>query len=62
MNAAVASKGVRFAKQAVTEAIKAALEVQSNLQPIQDLCSAIATLQKPQRDVCFYILEEEIAK
>jgi len=55
-------KGVRFAKQAIPKAVKAALEPQPNLQPIQDLCSAISTLQKPQRDVCFSLLANEIAK
>lgn len=55
-------KGVRFAKQAIPKAVRAALEPHPNLQPIQDLCSAISTLQKPQRDVCFSLLANEIAK
>jgi hypothetical protein len=55
-------KGVRFAKQAIPKAVQAALEPQPDLQPIQDLCSAIGTLQKPQRDVCFSLLANEIAK
>jgi hypothetical protein len=55
-------KGVKFAKQAIPKAVQAALEPQPNLQPIQDLCSAISTLQKPQRDVCFSLLANEIAK
>ncbi|KAF1844870.1 uncharacterized protein K460DRAFT_376448 [Cucurbitaria berberidis CBS 394.84] len=54
-------KGVRFAKQA-KKAIQAALEPQPNMQPIKDLCSAIYALQKPQRDVCFSLLANEIAK
>ena len=54
-------KGVRFAKQA-KKAVQAALEPQPNMQPIKDLCSAIYTLQKPQRDVCFSLLVNEIAK
>ncbi|KAF2826328.1 hypothetical protein CC86DRAFT_394335 [Ophiobolus disseminans] len=55
-------KGVRFAKQAIPKAVQAALEPHPNLQPIQDLCSAISTLQNPQRDVCFSLLANEIAK
>ncbi|KAF9701009.1 hypothetical protein EKO04_000314 [Ascochyta lentis] len=54
-------KGVRFASQA-KRAVEAALEPEPNLQPIKDLCSAIRTLQKPQRDVCLTLLENEIAK
>lgn len=54
-------KGVRFASQA-TRAVKAALKPEPNLQPIKDLCSAIQTLQKPQRDVCLRLLAREIAK
>jgi len=56
------SKGVRFAEQAIPKAVQAALEPQPDLQPIQDLCSAIGTLQKPQRDVCFSLLANEIVK
>ncbi|KAH7372042.1 hypothetical protein BKA66DRAFT_534758 [Pyrenochaeta sp. MPI-SDFR-AT-0127] len=55
------AKGVRFEKQA-QKAVQAALDPQPNLQPIQDLCSAICALQKPQREVCFSLLESEIAK
>lgn len=54
-------KGVRFAKQA-KQAVQAALDPNPNLQPIQDLCEAISTLQKPQRDVCFELLATEYAK
>jgi hypothetical protein len=56
------SKGVRFAKRAMPGAVQAALNPEPNMQPIQDLCSAISTLQKPQRDVCFSLLANEIAK
>jgi hypothetical protein len=56
------SKGVRFAKQTMPQAVQAALKPQPNLQPIEDLCSAISTLQMPQRDVCFSMLADEIAK
>jgi hypothetical protein len=55
------AKGVRFASQA-KKAVKAALDPTPNLQPIKDLCSAMHTLQKPQRDVCLILLENEIAK
>jgi len=44
-------KGVRFAKQP-KKAMTTALATKPNMQPIQDLCTAIRTLQKPQRDVC----------
>jgi hypothetical protein len=54
-------KGVRFASQA-KRAVKAALEPEPNLEPIKDLCSAIRTLQKPQRHVCWTLLEREIVK
>ena len=54
-------RGVRFASQA-QRAVKAALEPEPNFQPIKDLCSAIRTLQKPQRDVCLTLLERELAK
>lgn len=54
-------KGVRFAAQA-KKAVKATLEPEPNLQPIKDLCSTISTLQKAQRDVCFTLLQSEIAK
>ncbi|KAJ4369654.1 hypothetical protein N0V83_005416 [Neocucurbitaria cava] len=54
-------KGVRFAKEA-KNAVRAALEPQPNMQLIKDLCSAICTLQKHQRDVCFSLLVNEIAK
>ncbi|KAH8690916.1 hypothetical protein BGW36DRAFT_364465 [Talaromyces proteolyticus] len=52
---------VRFANQA-KKAVKAALDPNPNLQPIQDLCAAISTLQKPQGDVCFSLLASEYAK
>jgi hypothetical protein len=55
------SKSVRFAKQNMKKAVKAALEPQPDLQPIKDLCAAISDLQKPQRDVCFSLLASEIA-
>jgi hypothetical protein len=54
-------RGVRFASQA-SRAVKAALEPEPDLEPIKDLCAAIQTLQKPQRDVCWTLLEKEIAK
>lgn len=54
-------KGVRFAKQA-KKAVKAALDPNPNLRPIQDLCSAISTLQKPERDVCLSLLTSEYTK
>ncbi|CAO2648288.1 Nn.00g075550.m01.CDS01 [Neocucurbitaria sp. VM-36] len=54
-------KGVRFANQA-KQAVRAALEPQPDMQPIQDLCSAICTLQEHQRNVCFSLLANEIAK
>ncbi|KAF2024731.1 hypothetical protein EK21DRAFT_104469 [Setomelanomma holmii] len=57
-----ATKGVKFAKKAIPKAVQAALDAQPNLQPIHDLCSAISTLQKPQPDVCFSLLANEIAK
>tara|TARA_R110002003_G_scaffold141_27_gene13080 strand:+ start:15497 stop:16732 length:1236 start_codon:yes stop_codon:yes gene_type:complete len=56
------TKGVKFAKKAIPKAVQAALDPQPNLQPIQDLCSAFSNLQKPQRDVCFSLLANEIAK
>lgn len=58
---ATGSKGVRFASQA-RKAVKAALDAVPNLEPIQDLCAAISTLQKPQRDVCLELLASEIEK
>jgi hypothetical protein len=61
-NGMKAGKGVKFAKKAIPHAVQAALDSQSSLQSIQDLCSAIKTLQKPQRDVCFSLLANEIAK
>jgi hypothetical protein len=57
-----ATKEVKFAKQAIPQAVQAALEPHPNMQPIQDLCSAISALQKPERDVCFSLLANEIAK
>ncbi|ORY02186.1 hypothetical protein BCR34DRAFT_605666 [Clohesyomyces aquaticus] len=61
MTAISSSKGVRFASQA-KQAVKAALEPNPNLRPIQDLCSAICNLKNPQRDVCLSLLASEIAK
>jgi hypothetical protein len=58
---AYGAKGVRFAKQAQT-AVKAAFLPNPNLRSIQDLCSAICTLQKPDRDVCLSLLASEYAK
>lgn len=55
-------KGVRFAKQQIPKVVQAALDTSPNLQPIQDLCAAISAFQSPQRDVCFQLLEDEIAK
>lgn len=54
-------KGVRFAK-VVPRAVQTALEPLPDLQPIQDLCSTISDLQKPQRNVCLSLLANEIAK
>ncbi|RYP18215.1 hypothetical protein DL765_004072 [Monosporascus sp. GIB2] len=54
-------KRVRFASQA-EDAVKAALNPTPNLQPIQDLCAAISTLQIPQRNVCLSLLANEYAK
>ena len=53
--------GVRFASQA-KKAVKAALNPTPNLLPIQNLCTAIRALQKPQRDVCLSLLANEYAK
>jgi hypothetical protein len=58
---ATSGKSVRFASSAKS-AVKAALGPIPNLQPIQDLCTAISTLQAPQRDVCFDLLANEYAK
>lgn len=55
-------KGVRFAKQQIPKAVQAAFDTSPNLQPIKDLCAAISAFQSPQRDVCFQLLEDEIAK
>ncbi|RYO94236.1 hypothetical protein DL762_000483 [Monosporascus cannonballus] len=54
-------KRVRFTSEA-EDAVKATLNPTPNLQPIQDLCRAIATLQTPQRDVCLSLLANEYAK
>jgi hypothetical protein len=54
------AKGVRFASK-TKRAVAAALKPEPNLQPIRDLCSAIGTLQSPQRDVCLTLLQKEIA-
>ncbi|KAF2121309.1 hypothetical protein BDV96DRAFT_627668 [Lophiotrema nucula] len=54
-------KGVRFAHKA-KKAVQAALDPVPDIQPIQDLCTAISTLQKPQRDVCLSLLANEYAK
>ena len=54
-------KAVRFTSQA-KKPVKATSDPNSNLQPIQDLCAAISTLQMPQRDVCFSLLATEYAK
>jgi hypothetical protein len=59
---ASSTKEVKFAKQVIPQAVQAALEPHPNMQPIQDLCSAISALQKPERDVCFSLLANEIAK
>jgi hypothetical protein len=58
---ACGAKGVRFAKEA-QKAVKAALDPSPNLRPIQDLCSAICMLQKPDRNVCLSLLASEYAK
>lgn len=62
MCAIKANKGVRFAQQNMKQAVKAALEPQADMQPIQNLCAAISALGKPQRDVCFSLLTKEIVK
>ncbi|KAF2728681.1 hypothetical protein EJ04DRAFT_581165 [Polyplosphaeria fusca] len=54
-----AKRGVHFQTR---KAVKAALDPTPNMQPIQDLCTAIGKLQKPQRDVCLSLLATEIAK
>jgi hypothetical protein len=54
-------KGVRFNTTHVKKAVQAALDPNSTLQ-IQDLCSAISTLQQPERDVCLSLLASEHAK
>lgn len=54
--------GVRFAKRQIVTAVQAALKPSPNLQPIKDLCAAISAFQSPQRDVCFQLLEDEVAK
>ncbi|OAL55261.1 hypothetical protein IQ07DRAFT_160947 [Pyrenochaeta sp. DS3sAY3a] len=55
------TKSVQFAQPKMQSAVHAALTPHPNLQPIKDLCSAIRTLQNPQRDVCFSLLAHEIA-
>jgi hypothetical protein len=52
---------VRFVSQA-KDAVRAALQPIANLQPIQDLCAAISTLQTSQRDACLSLLAHEYAK
>ncbi|KAF2661869.1 hypothetical protein K491DRAFT_646395 [Lophiostoma macrostomum CBS 122681] len=52
---------VRFASQA-KNAVRAALQPEANLRPIQDLCAAISTLQTSQRDACLSLLAHEYAK
>ena len=59
---AIPTKSVRFAKNDMKDAVQAALEVHPNMRPIQDLCVAISELREPQRDVCFSLLANEIAK
>jgi hypothetical protein len=54
-------KGVRFSTTHVKKADQAALDLNSTLE-IQDLCSAISTLQQPERDVCLSLLAPEHAK
>ncbi|KAH7117559.1 hypothetical protein B0J11DRAFT_441783 [Dendryphion nanum] len=54
-------RAVKFADQA-QKAVSAALNPLPNLQPIQDLCTAISTLGKPQRDVCLELLATAIAE
>jgi hypothetical protein len=56
------TREVKFTKQAIPQVVQAALKPHPNMQPIQDLCSAISTLQKPEREVCFSLLANEIAK
>jgi hypothetical protein len=55
------TRSVQFAQSKMQSAVHAALTPHPNLQPIKDLCSAIRTLQNPQRDVCFSLLAHEIA-
>ena len=55
------AKSVRFTQQAA-QAVQAAFKSKPDLQPIQDLCSAIRSLQGPQRDVCFSLLKDEIIR
>ncbi|KAL6702871.1 hypothetical protein ACN47E_000833 [Coniothyrium glycines] len=55
-------RAVRFPKNTVPTAVKAALAPEPETQPIKDLCSAICMLQKPERDVCYKLLANEIAK
>ncbi|KAF9694900.1 hypothetical protein EKO04_006823 [Ascochyta lentis] len=54
-------KSVRFSHRAA-EAVEAALKSTPDLRPISDLCSAIQSLQGPQRDVCFSLLKDEIIR
>ncbi|KAF2875880.1 hypothetical protein BDV95DRAFT_603280 [Massariosphaeria phaeospora] len=55
------AKGVRFTSKA-KKAVSAALSPTPNLKPIYNLCAAISTLQKPQREVCLSLLADEYAK
>jgi len=54
-------KGVRFEAKA-KKVVKAALNPNPNMKPIEDLCAAISNLQKPQRDECLSLLATEYAK
>ncbi|KAF2688849.1 hypothetical protein K458DRAFT_331478 [Lentithecium fluviatile CBS 122367] len=58
---AQSGKGVRFASRA-QKAVKAALKPTPNLRPINNLCAAISTLEKLERDVCLSLLANEYAK
>lgn len=61
MRGTCSAKSVRFSQQAA-RAVQAAFKPTPDLQPIQDLCSAIGSLQGPQRDVCFSLLRDEIIR
>lgn len=53
-------KGVRFASHTKMKTKSPSSGI--NLQPTKDLCSAIRTLQKPLRDVCLTLLDNEMAR